>query len=426
MSTPTLPALYAEHRKLLAQARLILDAAANEQRDLTEEETNRYDDLLAQADKLSDRIQRHQALAAREAAQEQPIRPGIKPTPTPDPTIGMSRTEIRRYSIVRAIHALATGNWRDAQLEYEASQAVAQRLGYEPQGIFVPYDWLNANAGEQRQMTVGTPTAGGHLVSTDLLVEDFITLLRNRAVVITAGARTLTGLVGDVAIPRQTGGATAYWIAETGAPTASTPSVDQVSLTPHTVGAYTDISRKLLKQSSLDVEQFVRADLAATLALAIDAAALHGSGTGAQPTGLAASGINTATAGPANWARIVELETLVAADNADLGALAYMMNATERGKLKTTPKETGMPIYLWENGDAPVNGYPAYVSNQVAANRIFFGNWSDLIIGMWGVLDLMVDPYTNSASGAVRVIALQDVDIAVRHPESFSVLNTSP
>lgn len=412
-----------ERQALLTRARAMLDSANAENRDLNTDEGAQYDDLIAQADAVQQRIEREQALAQREAAQDQPLRPGIKPASTDAGAIGMSDRDLRRYSLLRAINAMASGNWRDAQLEYEASQSVARKLGYEPQGIFIPYDWMSH---QQRTMLVGAPTAGGNLVATDLLADDFIGLLRNRTVVVQAGARMLTGLVGDVAIPRQTGGATAYWVAENNAPTDSTPAVDQVPLTPHTVGAYTDISRKLMKQSSIDVEQFVRADLAATLGLAIDLAALHGTGLNNQPTGIAGAGINAATTGAADWDKIVELETLIAADNADIGTLAYMTNATERGLLKTTPKESGNPIYLWENGASPVNGYPCWISNQVASKRIFFGNWADLILGMWGALDLMVDPYSNSTSGAVRIIALQDVDVAVRHPESFSILNTTP
>jgi len=179
----------------------------------------------------------------------------------------------------------------------------------------------------------------------------------------------------------------------------------------------------------------VRRDLATVLALAIDYAALHGSGTSNQPTGVAnTSGIGS-VAGGANgaaptWEHIVQLETEVAVDNADIGALAYMTNSRVAGKLKVTPKISGHPTYLLE-GDR-LNGRPLYVTNQVRSDltkgtgtnlsAIFYGNWSDLLIGTWGALDILVDPYSNSTSGAIRVVVFQDVDIAVRHPESFAVM----
>jgi HK97 family phage major capsid protein len=251
----------------------------------------------------------------------------------------------------------------------------------------------------------------------------------------------LAGLVGDVAIPKQTGGATAYWVGESGSPTEGAQTVGQVALSPKTVGAFTDISRKLLKQSSIDVEAFVRNDLTSVLALAIDYAALHGPGSGNAPTGIAAtSGIGDVAGGtnglaPA-WSHIISLETEVAQDNADVGRLAYMSNAKVRGKLKATPRTaTYGDIMVWEPnaGNTPVNGYPFYVTNQVSStltkgsssgvcSAIFFGNWADLVMGMWGGLDILVDPYTGGTAGTVRVIALQDVDIAVRHAQSFAAM----
>lgn len=346
--------------------------------------------------------------------------------------IGLSKTELKGFSIVRAIQALSTGNWKEAGLEMEASRAVAKMLGRDPQGVYIPYDAL------KRDLTVGTSTAGGHTVSTDLMTDNFIDLLRNAMVVNQLGARNLTGLVGNVAIPRQTSGASSYWVAESGAPTESQQAFDQVTLTPKTVGAFTDISRKLLLQSSLDVESFVRRDLATVLALAIDLASINGSGSGNEPRGiLNTSGIGDVAGGTnglaPTWGNIIELESDVSVANADVGNLGYLTNAKVRGKLKGTSKVSGQNGFIWESGDQPLNGYRAAVSNQVPSNLtkgtssgvcsgIIFGNWADLIIGMWGALDLTTDIYTGSTSGTVRVVALQDVDIAVRHAESFSAM----
>ena len=338
-----------------------------------------------------------------------------KTTPAQNADIGMSDKEVRSFSIVRAIQALSTGSWKDAGFELECSRAAAKKLGRDPQGIFLPADVL------RRDLTVGTATAGGHTVGTDLASDSFIEMLKNRMAVAAMGARTLTGLVGNIAIPRQSSGATAYWVAESGAPTESAQAFDQVTMSPKTVGAFTDISRKLLLQSSLDVEAFVRSDLASTLALAIDLAALNGSGANNQPTGI----INTSGVGAVDltggisWADCVELETDVAAANADVGSLGYLTTPALRGTMKTTLKASGVSGYLWENDS--INGYRAMVSGQVPAGKIVFGNFAELLIGMWGALDLTTDIYTGSTSGTVRVVALQDVDIAVRHAAGFSI-----
>jgi HK97 family phage major capsid protein len=291
---------------------------------------------------------------------------------------------------------------------------------------------------QQRDLLVGTTTAGGYTVQTDLLGQNFIDVLRNRMAMTGLGAQFLTGLTGQVAVPRQTAGATSYWVAENNAPTESQQAFDQVALSPKTVGAFTDVSRKLLLQSSIDVEAFVRNDLATVLALAIDLAAINGSGASNQPTGvLNVSGIGSVAGGTngaiPTWGNLVDLESAVAVANADIGALGYLTNAKVRGKLKQVSKVSGQNGFVWDNGDTPVNGYRAAVSNQVPSNltkgtasgicsAILFGNWSDLIVGQWGTLDLMVDPYTGSTAGTVRVVALQDVDVAVRHPESFAAM----
>jgi HK97 family phage major capsid protein len=412
----------------ITSMRQLVETAEGEERTLNAEEKEQFQRLRDEVRQLDERIQ---AIETTDNLLEEARRSGaIRPAPE----IGMSRNEVRRYSLIRAIRAAATGDWRGAELEREASEATAQKLGREPRSFFVPYDWM---AAETRDLVVGTASAGGHLVATDLLVQNFIELLRNRMVTDQAGATVLTGLVGNVAIPRQTGGATAYWVAESGSPTESQQAFDQVTLSPKTVGAFTDISRKLLLQTSMDVERFVRNDLATVLALAIDYAALNGSGTGNQPLGIAnVTGIGSVVGGAngaaPTWTHIVRLETEVAMDNADVGRLAYVTSPKVRGKLKTTEKASGTAQFIWENGNTPLNGYRALVSNQVRDNitkgtgsnlsQIFFGNWGDLIIGQWGALDILVDPYTGSTSGTVRVVALQDVDIAVRHAESFALM----
>ncbi len=357
-------------------------------------------------------------------------------TTKPNPDIGLTKQEAQRFSFVRALNALANPNHRPTQeaaaFELEVGRAAAEKAGKASRGIMVPTDVL------KRDLLVGTNTAGGHTVATDLLAQDFIELLRNRMVIMGMGARMLTGLVGNIAIPRQSGAATAYWVAENSAPTESQQAFDQVTMSAKTMGAFTDISRKLLLQSSIDVEAFVRQDLATVLALELQRVAINGSGTSPEPRGiLNVVGIGSVAGGTnglaPTFAHMISLETEVAQDNADVGTLGYLTNARVRGKLKSTEKATNTGAFVWENGATPVNGYRAEVTNAVPSNltkgtssgvcsAVIFGNWAELIMGMWGGLDLMIDPYTGSTAGTVRVVALQDVDIAVRHAESFSAM----
>lgn len=421
-----------ERAETLAKAKHLQDIVDGEKRAMSEQESKNFDGFMGSAENLGNEIKRREAL---EAALPQDQRDGNPQTPRPSPQIGMDVADLRRYSVVRAIRAMTAAQrgernaWRGAELEMEASEAVHKRFGIEPRGFFVPADVL-----EQRDLNVGTASAGGNLVSTDLLASSFIDLLRNRVIVRQAGATMLTGLVGNVDIPKQTGGATAYWVGEGSAPTESGQTVGQVELSPKTLGAYTDFTRRLLIQSSRDVEMFVRNDLMATLGLAVDYAALHGdSGTDPnQPDGIEnISGVGAPGVGAWTWAAVVGLETEIASANADLGALTYVTNAAVRGKLKTTAKVASSDsVMIWDtqSGATPVNGYRTLVSNQVRATGgggsnesfMFFGNWADLLIGMWSGIDILVDPYTHSTSGTVRVVALQDIDIDVRHAESFA------
>ena len=333
--------------------------------------------------------------------------------------IGLSEKESRSFSFLRAINYLANPADRAAReaaaFEIEASDAAAAKLGRQSRGITVPQDVL------RRDLNVGAATAGGNLVATELDAGSFIDLLRNASALDQAGATVLTGLTGNVAIPRQSGAATAYWVAESGSPTESQQTVDQVSLVPRTCAAFTDYSRKLMIQSSIDVENMVRSDLARVIALKIDYAGLYGTGASNEPLGLKnTTGIGTenfAAATP-TFAEVVALESDVAGSNALLGTPVYLMNAAMRGGLKTKAKDAGSGLFVME-GEL-VNGYRGVLSNQVASGDLWFGNFADLIIGYFSGLDLMVDPYTHSTSGTVRVVAMQDVDIAVRHPESFS------
>jgi HK97 family phage major capsid protein len=236
----------------------------------------------------------------------------------------------------------------------------------------------------------------------------------------------LPGLVGNVAIPKKTAASAGAWIdTEGGAASESEPTFGTVTLAPKNVGAFTDMTRQLILQSTPAIEALVRDDLTQALALAIDKGALEGSGADGQPRGiLNTNGVNKPTkfaAAVPTFGEMVTLETVVAEDNALMGNLAYITDAATFGGLKTKAKDAGSGLFVAEGNQA--NGYPVIRSQQATAGNVFFGNWSDCLIGMWGGLDLTVDPYTSSNTGTVRVVALQTVDVAVRNPVSFAYNN---
>ncbi len=327
--------------------------------------------------------------------------------------IGLDEKEIQEYSFSKAMRAAITGDWSKAGFEKEASRAVEKLLGKDSRGFYMPHEVL------KREMA----TTGSNLVGTNHMGSNFIEILRNKLIISKLGGQVLTGLSGNVAIPKQTGSATAYWILEGADTTASDLTIGMLNLSPKTVSGATAYTRQMLLQSNPSIENLVMTDLAANIALAIDRAAISGTGLSGQPTGiLNTNGINavdcTTAKGGLNWANVVSFETKVAAGNADVNNMHYIAGAAVTGLLKTTEKSTGSAKYLLEDNE--VNGYGFTRTNQVGANTMLFGDFSQIITALWGGLDIMIDPYTKAASGGTVIRAFQSLDIGLRYAQSFS------
>ncbi len=336
--------------------------------------------------------------------------------------IGMTKADVKHYSLFRAITAQAAGNWKDAEYELECSQKVAENLGKDARGFYVPWEVQRDTMGTNSGTGI---TDAGALVGTDHLGGSFIDALRAESLSGKLGARFLTGLRGNVDIPKLTAGATFYWLAEGADVTASTATLASVTLSPKTIAGSVAMTRRLLKQSDPSVEAIIRQDLILGAALAIDTAVIAGSGAAGQPTGIInTSGVNTVTIADATdysptFAESVKFETELATDNALRGSLQWVTTPAINGKLKTTAIDTGSGLMVNTNG--VVNGYGMTGSSLVPTQRVIFGNFNDVIIGMWGVLDIEVDKATLAASGGLVLRVFQDVDVAIRHAESFAI-----
>jgi HK97 family phage major capsid protein len=296
-------------------------------------------------------------------------------------------------------------------------------------GIFVPLSLQRAPIAESLYNTSGK---GASTVFTQ--AGDFIELLRNASVAVGLGARVMSGLTGPVSFPKQTGGASAYWMAENDGTnvTASNAALGAVALSPKTLQGTTAFSRQLMAQSSLDVEAFIRADLAAAHALAWDLAVLHGTGNANQPSGIyVASDVNSvAFGGVPTYALLIDMITEVLKDNALGGSLAFATTPGLAGKLaKTVVAANTDTRMLWEGklNEGVVAGYRAIASNQVSATLgggaeqgLIFGNWADVMIGNFGSMELVVDPYALKKQGMIEVTSFQLCDIALRRGQSFT------
>lgn len=336
--------------------------------------------------------------------------------------------DLQRYSVINLFRAVATGNFKKAGLEREMSNAIAERAGKDPDGCYISPEALGFGVRQQlerqllmRQQAAGTVGKGAELVATELHSELFIEALRAKAMLGGLGARYMSGLVGNVDIPKQSGDATFYWVGEDGEATDSDLSFTTVQLTPHTVATAVPMTRRMMIQSTPDIEALVRNDIMVNLALALDSAGIKGTGLSNEPTGIiATSGIGAVDlTGGATWADIVEFETDVAEANADAATMAYLMRPSMRGTLKTTEKAAGTAKFIWDENNR-VNGYNAVVGTQMDAGTILFGDFAQLMYGMWGALDVVPDRSTKVKSGGLVMRLFQDVDVAVRHPQAFS------
>jgi len=372
-------------------------------------------------------------------------REAAAPTPVVQANvIELTDREKNQFSVRNAI--LADMNMRMGQpqncFELEISAEIEKRLGaihsgYQRHGgVLIPTGLAlrggrermerNAQLQQRAGLAAKTVGAGKELVFTEF--GSFIELLRNKTMVIALGATVLPGLNGNVGFPRQIGAATLYWGVENpGVDVAeSNLTLDQVVLSPKQAQATTSYSRQLLAQSAIDVDGLVMDDLAAINALGIDKAALDG--VAPAPTGLwTAAGVNTvAFGGTVTFDKIVQMETEVASDNADIGTMAYLATPQTRGKAKTTPELAALGTYpIWRDGE--MNGYRAEVSNQLARNlgvgvnehQLFFGVWAQLYIGEWGILELITDPYAKKKQGMIEVTSFMLADVQPRHSECF-------
>jgi len=362
--------------------------------------------------------------------------------------VDLNSKEQREYSVVRAINAAISGNWNDAGLEREVSAEIERKAGRATSGFFMPH-----NLEMRAPYAVGAAGTGGNLVATNLLASSFIEVLRNNALIMNMGVTTLTGLVGNVALPRQITATQTYWVTEASSLTEAEATFDQVTMSPKQIGARSQYSRLALQQTTPDIEAVVRNDLARVMALGIDLAAISGSGSSGQPTGiLNTSGIGSVAMGTNGAAftdgasgstsgldQLISLESKLDIANALNGSLYYLTNAKVVAALKKLKNAYGE--YLWTASDGVttsgtpggVNGYGVMRSNQVTSagtkgsgtglSALIFGNFQELVIGMWGALEVLPNPYGSGYNaGSVDIRALQTCDIAVKHAASFAAI----
>jgi HK97 family phage major capsid protein len=411
---------------LVAEMRAITTKPAGNGGDLSDEQNQRFDALKGDLEKVERSIERQRAIDDAERRMH-----GQQIAGNPDERFEES---CRQFSL-RAAIAGAAGLNVEWGRERELSAELQRRAGRPFQGVAVPlsvfHQRIERGQLEERVLTAGTT------VGTDLLGGQFIDRLRAALVVRRLGATVLTGLVGNVDIPRLTTSATTGWVAENAAVGISDPVFDKVSLTPKHVGARTEFSRNMLLQSSPDVEQLLRNDFARVLAQVVDEAAIEGGGTN-EPVGiLATAGIGDVALGTngaaPTWDAVLSLIKEVEIDNAE--GRAFLTNPKAVKKMRASVRVASTDSRMIQEEPNVLAGYPLASTNLVPSDLVkgtsgavcsalIFGNFSDLILGYWSELDVLVNPYesTSFSKGNIQIRGMITMDVDVRHAESFAAI----
>ena len=384
----------------------------------------------------------------REKAEKAAAKPDTPPAGEKAAVVDeKTQKEIKRnYSLANVMRALAGDKSVDIGYEREVSQEIEGKTGRKAQGLIIP-DFIRA-ANASGVQTFGTPDfsavegtlgnnvagSGHNVIATNLLAGSFIEALRDALVLTGAGMQTLSGLVGDIAIPKG-GKVTAAWITqENGDATKTNPTLGQISASPKTCGAYVDITRKLLLQSSIDVQGFVVRELVYAIAYALEAAGFNGAGSSGVPLGLVSQITQTVsfTAGAPTLAKLLEMVATIDEANGNIGPQSFIGKPSVWALLASTIDWTAVTAsdanvggvtsgrYLLDTATNTCQGYKFVKSNIAPAKTLLFGDFSQLVLCLWSGTDIVVDQYSNCTKGALRVVALQDADFIVRQPKAFA------
>ena len=357
------------------------------------------------------------------------------PLETPVAEVGLNEKQRGQYSFLNAIRAASSGDWSKAGLEREISNEIASRSGKEARGFYLPMDigW------GQRDQTVGTNSQGGFLKGTDHLGNEFIGEVYANSVVASLGGRVMTGLQGDIAIPKLSASVTnTAFVAEGSAPSEGAGVFAQVTMAPKTLATYVDYTRKLALQSDPSVEQILRNDIVQTMAAKIDQVALNGGGSN-EPSGILQESDTNVVAiatngGAVTYAKVVDMEAAIASDNALTGTLNFATTPGVQGAMRQIPRQgSGVEGNFILNDSNSILGHNVTVSTNVPSNltkgstsgtchALILGDFSQVMMGFWSGVDVVVDSSTLSTSGGTRIAFFQDVDVAVRIPNAFAAI----
>lgn len=410
----------------VAEMRGLVDTATREKRVMGDNESGRFEALKGEVSGLEIRIGQAETLANLERHAEA--------APVDGAGTGNLEALEARFSLGKAIREHnETGKLTGLEAEYNAERRSGRKDSFA-----VPVSILIGNR-EQRYVGTQQPASGpgGVLVPTDL--GPLIDRPRPSLAVQNLGATTLSGLVGNLDLPRQKTSGVGYWIPEHGPTTGSDPSFDKVSMNPKTVSGRYEITRRMMIQAPT-LEQILRNDLGWVIAQQLDLAATQGTGANDMPRGIQSTpGVKKVTQAYAGAKpTAAEMDRLILTmmslvEDSDIGgSTGFLAHPRVRALLESFRDSTDQPV----TAESFLRNQRAAWSTQITANagagtnlaKLFYGNWPDLIIGYWSSVDIVLNPYAKEMAdrGGAYLYAFLDADVAVRHPESFTFTDSLP
>jgi len=397
----------------------ILKLSDNEQREFTELETTEFDTLSRDIAAINKSIQIEQK---KEEARAQIA---LNKMNNGQARKSEEQKVTEKFSFLRVLNQLAEGV-RPDQLEgaegevHQEAKREARESGKFLSGFGMP-------AFMMRAQDAATAATAGNLIATSL-DSTLIPALRPKTVLAQLGAMTMSGLVGNLDLPAGDGIASATWEGETDAMANTDPSTRLVNLRPNRLAAVTTLSKQLLMQSSFSAEQWVRSELENAVARAVDSAGIQGN-SGDIDGILGTSGVSDITFGGAvSRAKLINLITKVAVENADVENMGFLMNPIIKGELQNLETDSGSGLFVMDKANE-LFGYKVGISTLVPTNisstktAVIFGNFRDLVIANWGGLDIIVNPYSLDTTSQVRITINSFWDIKLKQPKSFAFGN---
>lgn len=383
-----------EKAQLKKRANEMIDACRQEIRMFTEDEDKEFNQIKKDIKALNNELKELEDSLNNSIEEKREIKNFIK-----------SNTMEKRFSLVKAIRSITNNQQMDdvCLAVDNAGREEMRKAGMSMGGqIQLPTQELRA---------ITVTAEGEDIVPTDIY--NALEPLRSKNVLVQAGARFLTGLVGDVQVPVMSA-SNVGWELETGAASDGAGSFSNVKLTPHRLTAYVDISKQLLNQDAIGVENLIRTDIINAINNKLEATILGNAAAGAGPAGM----FNGKTPTLANtFATIAELEATVESANI-MGQCKYILSPSAKADLRPLAKGAVTSQAIYANGE--IDGTPAYSTTHVSGHNFIYGDFSNLAIGQWGSIDLVVDPYSQAVNGCVRLVVNAYFDAKVLRASAFA------